>query len=92
MDERCYERVRQVLLRRRRSATGHQGARRVLRRYPLDIYADLGELAAGLKSGREGEGERIFSMNMGIAVDDVVTAKVLYERALERGAGVRLPL
>lgn len=59
---------------------------------PSSIYADLGELAAGLKSGREGEGERIFSMNMGIAVDDVVTAKVLYERALERGAGVRLPL
>jgi ornithine cyclodeaminase/alanine dehydrogenase-like protein (mu-crystallin family) len=31
-------------------------------------------------------------MNMGIAVDDMVTAKVLYERALERGTGVRLPL
>src|SRR5665647_3961283 len=31
------------------------------------------------------DGERIFSMNMGIAVDDMVTAKVLYERALERG-------
>src|SRR5450759_2066464 len=38
------------------------------------------------------DGERIFSMNMGIAVDDMVAAKVLYERALERGAGVRLPL
>jgi ornithine cyclodeaminase/alanine dehydrogenase-like protein (mu-crystallin family) len=31
-------------------------------------------------------------MNMGIAVEDVVTARVLYERALELGAGVRLPL
>jgi len=59
---------------------------------PAAISADLGELAAGLKSGRENDGERIFSMNMGIAVDDMVTAKVLYERALERGAGVRLPL
>jgi ornithine cyclodeaminase/alanine dehydrogenase-like protein (mu-crystallin family) len=29
---------------------------------------------------------------MGIAVDDLVTAKVLYERALERGSGARLPL
>jgi ornithine cyclodeaminase/alanine dehydrogenase-like protein (mu-crystallin family) len=29
---------------------------------------------------------------MGIAVDDMVTARVLYERALERGAGTRLPL
>ena len=41
---------------------------------------------------RENDAERIFSMNMGIAVDDMVTAKVLYERALERGVGVRLPL
>ena len=59
---------------------------------PATISADLGELAAGLKPGRENDGERIFSMNMGIAVDDMVTAKVLYARALERGAGVRLPL
>jgi len=59
---------------------------------PAAISADLGELAAGLKPGRERDGERIFSMNMGIAVDDMVTAKVLYERALERGVGVRLPL
>ena len=59
---------------------------------PATINADLGELAAGLKPGRQSDAERIFSMNMGIAVDDVVTARVLYERALERGAGVRLPL
>ena len=31
-------------------------------------------------------------MNMGIAVDDMVTAKALYDRARERGAGTRLPL
>lgn len=59
---------------------------------PEAIHADLGELAAGLKAGRENARERTFSMNMGIAVDDMVTARVLYERALERGAGVRLPL
>jgi len=59
---------------------------------PEKISADLGELAAGLALGRESEAERIFSMNMGIAVDDMVTAKLLYDRALARGAGVRLPL
>jgi ornithine cyclodeaminase/alanine dehydrogenase-like protein (mu-crystallin family) len=59
---------------------------------PDAIDADLGELAAGLKPGREDDRERIFSMNMGIAVDDMVTARVLYERALDRGAGIRLPL
>ncbi len=56
------------------------------------MTADLGEVAAGLRPGRTSADERIFCMNMGIAVDDVVTARVLYERALERGAGVRLPL
>ena len=59
---------------------------------PETIHADLGDLAAGTRPGRERDDERIFSMNMGIAVDDMVTARVLYERALERGAGVRLPL
>jgi len=59
---------------------------------PDAIHADLGDLAAGTRPGRENETERIFSMNMGIAVDDMVTARVLYERALKRGAGVRLPL
>jgi ornithine cyclodeaminase/alanine dehydrogenase len=59
---------------------------------PKKVYADLGELAAGLKKGRENAKERIFSLNMGIAVDDMVTAKALYQKALQRKAGVRLPL
>ena len=59
---------------------------------PEKIYADLGELAAGLKPGRQTDTERIFCMNMGIAVDDMVTAKLIYQRAKEIGAGTRLPL
>ncbi len=59
---------------------------------PAVVHADLGELAAQLKPGREDDTERIFSMNMGIAVDDVVTAKLLYDRARKLGAGTRLPL
>ena len=59
---------------------------------PETIHADLGELAAGLRPGREHAAERIFSMNMGIAVDDMVTAKALYNLARQRGAGTRLPL
>lgn len=59
---------------------------------PDRIYADLGELAAGLKFGRQDNQERIFSMNMGIAVDDMVTAKTLYRKALENGIGTKLPL
>lgn len=63
-----------------------------LEKFPENISADLGDLAAGFKPGREDPMERIFSMNMGIAVDDMVTAKLVYERAREKGAGARLPL
>jgi len=59
---------------------------------PNVIYADLGDLACGAKRGREDDAERVFSMNMGIAIDDMVCAKALYDKALERGIGVRLPL
>jgi ornithine cyclodeaminase/alanine dehydrogenase-like protein (mu-crystallin family) len=31
-------------------------------------------------------------MNMGIAVDDIVTAQAIYERAVTAGVGLRLPL
>ncbi len=59
---------------------------------PERVYADLGELAAGLKKGRANDREKIFAMNMGIAVDDMVTAKALYDRAVKTRVGVRLPL
>jgi ornithine cyclodeaminase/alanine dehydrogenase len=59
---------------------------------PDTIHADLGELVARLKVGRQHDLEKIFAMNMGIAIDDMVTAQVLYERALATGAGTRLPL
>jgi len=29
---------------------------------------------------------------MGIAINDMVTAKLIYQRAVEKGAGTRLPL
>lgn len=56
------------------------------------VSCDLGDVVAGKNSGRKSQSERIFSMNMGIAIDDMVTARVLYQRAIERKAGVRLPL
>lgn len=55
-------------------------------------YADLGEIVAGLKPGREHPLERTLSICMGIAVDDCVTAALLYREACERGVGVELPL
>lgn len=57
-----------------------------------DPYADLGELAAGLKPGRERRDERTLAMNLGLALDDMAVAPEIYRRARERGLGVWLPL
>ena len=59
---------------------------------PHTIHADLGDLAAGTKRGRSHEQERIFSMNMGIAVDDMATAKLLFDVARRRNVGTTLLL
>jgi ornithine cyclodeaminase/alanine dehydrogenase len=55
-------------------------------------YADLGEIAAGKKPGRESDEERTISMNLGLALDDVATAIQIYREAKQRGIGVELPL
>jgi ornithine cyclodeaminase/alanine dehydrogenase-like protein (mu-crystallin family) len=56
------------------------------------IHADLGELVTKRKPGRETEGERTMACNLGLALDDMATAPLIYRRALERGIGTWLPL
>lgn len=55
-------------------------------------YADLGELAAGKKPGRESARERTIAINLGLALDDMATAILIYRRAKEMGIGRELPL
>ncbi len=55
-------------------------------------YADLGELVAGLKPGRQSEVERNMAMNLGLAMDDMAVAPEIYRRAREKGIGTLLPL
>jgi ornithine cyclodeaminase/alanine dehydrogenase len=55
-------------------------------------YADLGEIVTGKKRGRSSPKQRTMSMNLGLAIEDVATARILYERAVARGVGLRLPL
>jgi ornithine cyclodeaminase/alanine dehydrogenase-like protein (mu-crystallin family) len=57
-----------------------------------DPYADLGELAAGIKPGRENSTERILAMNLGLALDDMAVAPEIYRRARDKGLGIPLPL
>jgi ornithine cyclodeaminase/alanine dehydrogenase len=55
-------------------------------------YADLGEIAAGKKPGRETNDERTMSINLGLALDDMATAILIYREALRKGVGTELPL
>ena len=55
-------------------------------------YADLGEIAAGRLPGREHAEERTVCVNLGLALEDMATAIRIYEKAVERGIGARLPL
>jgi ornithine cyclodeaminase/alanine dehydrogenase-like protein (mu-crystallin family) len=56
------------------------------------IHADLGELVTGRKAGRETADERTIACNLGLALDDIAVAPLIYERALEKGIGTWLPL
>jgi ornithine cyclodeaminase/alanine dehydrogenase len=56
------------------------------------IYASLGELVIGKKPGRQSPVERTMTCNLGLALDDVATAPIVYRRAAERGIGIWLPL
>ncbi len=54
--------------------------------------ADLGQIVAGLKPGREREDERTIAINLGIALEDMATAILVWRRAVEMGIGTPLPL
>ena len=56
------------------------------------IHADMGELVTGRKPGREKPEERTIACNLGLALDDIAVAPLIYERALEKGIGMWLPL
>jgi len=56
------------------------------------IYADLGELVAGKKPGRESPTERTIACNLGLAMDDMAVAPTIYRRAVEKKIGTWLPL
>jgi ornithine cyclodeaminase/alanine dehydrogenase-like protein (mu-crystallin family) len=56
------------------------------------IYGDLGELVAGLKPGRQSTSERTMTCNLGLAMDDMATAPIVYRRAMEMGIGTWLQL
>ncbi len=56
------------------------------------IYAELGEIVIGKKAGRENTTERTIACNLGIALDDMAVAPLVYQRAIQQGIGTCLAL
>jgi ornithine cyclodeaminase/alanine dehydrogenase-like protein (mu-crystallin family) len=56
------------------------------------VYAELSELVAGTMPGRESGAERTIACNLGLALDDMATAPLVYRKAVERGLGIWLEL
>ena len=56
------------------------------------LHADLGELVTGKKPGRETPNERTMTANLGLAIDDMAVAPLIYKQAAEKGIGTWLPL
>jgi len=56
------------------------------------IYGEIGEIVTGLKEGRTSSDEITVFASTGLAIQDAVTAKLAYEKALERGLGRRIRL
>ena len=57
-----------------------------------DIHADLGELVTGKIAGRETASEKTMTANLGLALDDMAVAPLIYQAAVQKGIGTRLPL
>ncbi len=54
---------------------------------PESIHASLGEIIAGIKSGRESDDEITVFDSTGLAIQDIAAARVVFERAVELGIG-----
>lgn len=54
-----------------------------------DIYATLGEIVTGKKKGRMGDEITVFD-STGLAIQDTVAAKAIYEVAREKGFGIEV--
>ena len=55
-----------------------------------EIFGELGELVTGQKLGRQSPRERTMAINLGLAMDDMTVAPLLYRRALQKDLGTWL--
>jgi ornithine cyclodeaminase len=57
-----------------------------------DIYGEIGEIAAGLKPGREQDSEVTYFKSVGNAAQDAAAARAIYDAALRENLGTEVEL
>jgi ornithine cyclodeaminase/alanine dehydrogenase len=55
-----------------------------------DVYAELGQIIAGEKKGRTADEEIIVFDSTGTALQDIASAAIVYEKAMQMNIGIRL--
>ncbi|AIY90525.1 alanine dehydrogenase [Geoglobus acetivorans] len=53
------------------------------------IFGTLGEIVAGLKKGREDDSQITVFDSTGLAIQDIATASLIYDKAVKAGKGVK---
>lgn len=56
------------------------------------FYAELGEIITGKKAGRVNDTEITLFKSNGLAIQDVATAKLVYDKALKAGIGTKVKI
>lgn len=56
------------------------------------ITGETGALAAGLVPGRSSRDDIVIFNNVGMASEDMMCARIIFDKALEKGLGIKLPL
>ena len=77
---------------KKKSRAARQGSRQPARRLlhgPL-LHAELGQIVAGLKAGRQGDDETILFWHRGLSLSDIALGHAMLEKAKKRGVGQRL--
>ena len=56
------------------------------------MYAELGEVVTGKKPARQNDIEITLFKSNGLAIQDVATAKLVYDKAIEGGIGTQISI
>ena len=56
------------------------------------MYAELGEVVTGKKPARQNDDEITLFKSNGLAIQDVATAKLVYDKAMESGIGTKIEI